>query len=165
MKSLFNYSMRAAIGSVLLLLSAGCSSPLAQRAQRADGLFGFVFDSPGRDIVPVERVSKSGGSVVSAHATASGSQLRVSGIVRKASLAEPPLGSHIDILVLDVRNHITAAAATEFFPRPLPHPSSRYGPGNAHYSTRFPFIPASGSTVRVVFHGITKRQCEFSAGS
>lgn len=158
------YSTLRSIGSALLLFAAGCSSPVAQRAQRADGLLGFVFDSPGRNIVPVERFSTNGGTVVTAHATASETQLRVSGIVRRGS-AEPPPGSHIDVLVLDARGHITATAATEFLPHPPPHPSSRYGPGNAHYSARFPLIPANGSTVRVVFHGISKRQCAFSAGS
>ena len=165
MSFLLKCFIRYAVFPSLVLLTTGCSSPLGQRAQRADGLLGFLFDSPGQDIVPVEKVSKTGGNILTAHATATGAQLRVSGLVRRAGLYEPPPGSHIDVLLLDPRGRTTAAVATEFLPRPLPPPSSRYGPGNAHYSTRFPLIPASGSTVRVVFHGIPKRQCEFSAGS
>ena len=155
---------------VACLLSVGlaetsCSSPLTERAQRADGLLGFIFDSPGPNLVPVERVSKAGGNIATAHATADGAQLRVSGLVRKAGLGEPPRGSHIDVLVLDARGKTTAAVATEYFPRPIPRRTSRGGMGNAHYSTRLPFIPPPGSTVRVVFHGISKTECELSAGT
>lgn len=147
------------------VVACGCSSPLNQRAQRADGLLGFIFDSPGADIVPVERVSKAGGHIATAHATPAGTQLRVSGLVRKASLPQPPLGSHIDVFVLDARANTTAAVATDYFPRPIPREHSRGGRGNAHYTTRFPFIPPAGSTVRVVFHGSSKTKCELSAGT
>lgn len=149
----------------LMMGSAGCSSPLAQRAQNADGMLGFIFGSPGPNVVPVERVSKAGGQIATAHAVADGKGLRVSGLVRKGGLGEPPRGSHIDVLVLDARGHTTAAVATDYFPRPIPRQTSRGGMGNAHYATRFPFVPHAGSTVRVVFHGTAKAQCEFGPGA
>lgn len=161
----FHTLLRFSGALVLGLLAPACSSPLAQRAQRADGLLGFIFDSPGRDILPVERVSKAGGRIVTAHATVTDGRLRVGGIVRKESLGQPPPGSHIDIFVLDSRGQVTSGVATDFLPRTLPNPSSRYGPGNAHYGVRFPSVPPAGSTVRVVFHGLSKRDCELSVGT
>ena len=146
-------------------LIAGCASPLARRAQNSDGLLGFVFGSPGPDIVPVERVSKAGGEIATAHAVADGRGLRVSGLVRKAGMHQPPRGSHIDVLVLDARQKMTAAVAIDYFPRPIPRQHSRGGMGNAHYAVPLPFIPHPGSTVRVVFHGTSKAQCEFGTGS
>ena len=157
---------RAAVCSIYLVLTvAGCSTPLNQRAQCADGLLGFIFDSPGLDLVPVERVSKAGGQIATAHAVADGKGLRVSGFVRKAGVGEPPHGSHLDVLIVDARGDTTAAVATDYFPRPIPRQTSRGGMGHAHYSTRLPFVPHAGSTVRVVFHGTSKAKCEFAVRS
>lgn len=165
MNSPWNSIVRSASALALIVLTTACSSPLAQRAQRADGLLGFIFDSPGPDVVPVERVSKGGGLIVTAHATPADGGLRVGGIVRKAPIVQSVPGSHVDVFVLNARGQISSAVATDYFPRPLAHPSSRYGPGNSHYGVRLPAIPPAGSTVRVVFHGIAKAQCELSAGT
>lgn len=160
-----NYFQILAAAFALVVATTACTSSLAQRAQRADGLLGFIFDSPGPDIVPVERVSRDGGRVTTAHATAAGNELRVAGIVRKADIVQPPLGAHIDVFVVDYKGRVTAGVATDYFPRPLRHSSSRYGPANSHYSVRLRVIPAVGSTVRVVFHGVSKTECELSAGT
>jgi hypothetical protein len=142
-------------------LLIGCSSSLSQRSQRADGLLGFIFDFPGPDILPVERVSGSGGEIITAHATADGRQLRVSGLVRKASLSEPPRGSHIDILVHNPRGKIIASVATDYFPRDFP-PRIRGNPGNVHYVAHFSKIPPAGSTVQVIFHAVKKTACPYA---
>jgi hypothetical protein len=160
---LFLFKISGALA--LVIITSACTSTLAKRAQRADGLLGFIFDSPGPDIVPVERVSRDGGRVTTAHATAAGNELRVAGIVRKADIVQPPIGAHIDVFVVDAKGRVTAGVATDYFPRPLRHSSSRYGPANSHYSVLLPAIPAAGSTVRVVFHGISQSQCELSAGT
>ena len=131
-----------------------------QRAQRADGLMGFIFDYPGPDIVPVERVSKAGGEIATAHAVADENDLRVSGLVRTVSLHQPLPGSHIDVLVIDARGTTTAAVNTDHFLRPIPRRASRAGMANAHYLARLPFIPRAGSKVRVVFHGTPKAKCQ-----
>lgn len=162
MRRNFTFLVRAAAAFTLVLVWAGCSSPLAQRAQRADGLLDFILGSPGPDVIPVERVSRMGGRIVSAHTSANDGRLRVGGIVRKDSLVQPPPGSHIDILIIDSHGRVMSGIATDFFPRPLPYASSRYGPGNAHYAAYFPAIPTPGSTARIVFHGTPKRDCELS---
>jgi hypothetical protein len=144
---------------------AGCASPLAQRAQRADGLLGFIFDYPGPDLVPVERVSKAGGEIATAHAVADGSQLRVSGLVRKGGMHDPPYGSHIDVLLLSARGKVIASTATDYFPRPIPRQHSRGGMGNSHYVARLPAIPPPGSTVQVIFHGAKQSDCPHAHGT
>lgn len=158
-------SLRLTLVLALALTVAGCNSPLGQRAQRADGLMGFVSDSPGPDSVRVQRVSKGGGEIVTAHAVADGAHLRVSGLVRKAGMHQPPYGSHVDVLVVDARGHTTAAVATDYFPRSIPRQTSRGSMGNAHYVTRFPFVPHAGSSVRVILHGTPKSKCEFGHGA
>lgn len=145
----------------LALGTTGCSSLLATRSQNADGMLGFVFGVPGPDVIPVERVSKSGGQIATAHAVRDGSTLQVSGLVRKAGLHQPPHGSHIDVLVVDARGTITAAITTDYSPRPIPRPHSRGRKGNSHYAARFPFVPQAGSVVRVLFHGTSKEKCKF----
>lgn len=151
--------LRLALVFACAISASGCSSTLTQRAQRADGLLGFIFDSPGPDLVPVERISKGGGEIATAHAVAEGSGLRVSGLVRKAGLHQPPRGSHIDVLVSDARGATTAAVATDYFPRPIPRQHSRGGMGTSHYAVRLPSLPPAGSTVKVIFHGATKAEC------
>ena len=145
-------------------LLTGCASSLAHRAQRADGLLGFIFDFPGPDILPVERVSSSGGEIVTAHATAEGRQLRISGLVRKAALREPPAGSHLDILVHNSRGKIITRVATEYFPREFP-PRIRGSFGYSHYVALLPTSPPAGSTVEVIFHGVRMTECAYAQGT
>ncbi len=158
----FKLTLRQMAPFALAALSA-CSSPLAQRAQRADGLLGFIFDYPGPDILPVERISKAGGNIATAHATEENGQLRVSGLVSKAGLHEPPYGSHIDVFVLDARGKVSASTATTYFPRNFPR-RIRGNMGNSHYVARFPAIPPAGSTVQVVFHGAKATDCPYAHG-
>lgn len=151
----------------LALITSYCASPLAQRAQRADGLLGFIFDYPGPDIVPVERVSRAGGEIATAHAVPEGQQLRVSGLVRKRGLHDPPYGSHVDILVLDARWKVLASTAADYSPRHFPRRirgNMGTSLGTSFYMARLPSIPPAGSTVRVVFHGSSKAKCELRHG-
>lgn len=152
-------ALRLTVATACAISAAGCSSTLTQRAQNADGMLGFIFGSPGPDVVPVERISKAGGEIATAHAVADGPGLRVSGLVRKAGLHQPSRGSHIDVLVIDARGATTAAVATDYFPRPIPRQHSRGSMGNSHYAVRLPSLPPAGSTVRVIFHGTSKAEC------
>lgn len=156
-----NFLTRSA-ACVFALAMSGCSTPMARRTQNADGLLGFIFGYPGPDTVPVERVSRAGGDIVTAHAVADGKGLRVSGLVSKAGMHPPPNGSHIDVFVLDARGKITAAVATDYLPRQIPR-RIRASMGYSRYFARLPFIPPSGSKVQVVFHGTPRGRCEINA--
>ena len=131
---------------------------LAQRAQRADGLLGFIFDQPGADVMPVERVSSRSGQVATAHATPERGGLRVSGLVRRNSIVEPPHGAHVDVLIVDPRGKIIASAATEYLPRSIPR-RIRGSIGQSHYTARFPSLPPPGSSVQVRFHPTPITNC------
>ncbi len=147
---------------VFAISLSGCTTPIARRAQNADGLLGFIFGYPGPDIVPVERVSRAGGDIVTAHAVADGATLRVSGLVSKAGMHPPPYGSHIDVFILDARGKITAAVATDYLPRQIPR-RIRDSMGYSHYVARLPFLPRPGSKVQVVFHGTPRARYEINA--
>lgn len=154
--------MRVSIPLIAIVSAAtvGCSSPLAQRAQRADGLLGFIFDQPGPDVVAVERLPSNVGQVATAHATRDqAGGLRVSGLVRRGSIVEPRYGAHVDVVILDAHGKLIASAATEYLPRQIPRPV-RGGFGQSHYSTRFAELPPPGSTVRVRFHSARLVECE-----
>ncbi len=141
-------------------LVAGCSSPLAQRAQRADGLLGFIFDQPGADIVPVERMPSPFGKVATAHATPDrNGGLRVSGLVRRESIIEPRYGAHVDITILDAHGKPVASTATAYLPRQIPRPI-RGGFGQSHYVAHFSEPLPPGSTVQVRFHAARLVECE-----
>lgn len=149
---------------MVMALVAGCSSPLAQRAQRADGLIGFIFDQPGADIVAVERAPSPFGKVATAHATPDrNGGLRVSGLVRREGIVEPRYGAHVDILVLDARGKVMASTATEYLPREIPRPI-RGSFGQSHYAARFSELPSPGSTVQVRFHAARLAECEHAHG-
>lgn len=136
----------------------GCSSTLVQRAQRADGLFGFMADYPGADVIPVERISRGSGEIVTAHAHVHRGELLVSGLVGRSSLHDPPYGSHIDVLVIDAGGKTVAAQAADYLPRHFPR-RIRGNRGYSHYVTRFSTIPPAGSTVKVIFHGAPRTLC------
>lgn len=148
--------------AALCALTAGCNTPLAERAKRSDGLLGLVFNSPGPDTVPVERVSQGAGEIVTAHAVAPGHSLVVSGIAGRVLLHEPRYGSHVDVFVLDASGKTTQAVATPYLPRTLPNDSSRSGRARAQYAVILPGVPAAGSTVRVAFHGVSPKDCPLS---
>lgn len=156
-------SVRVCLATVLAGLLAGCSSPIAQRAQRADGLLGFIFDQPGADVVPVERMQSRAGEVATAHATLERGGLRVSGLVRRNSIVEPPHGAHVDVVVVDSRGKIIASAATDYLPRSIPR-RIRGSFGQSHYVAHFP-APPPGSTVQVRFHAARKADCEHAPGA
>ena len=150
------------VACILVVALSGCSTSLARRARNADGLLGFIFGYPGPDIVPVERVSRADGRIVSAHAVADGPVLRVSGLVAKAGLLPPPRGSHVDILVLDARGNVTAAVTADYLPREIPR-RHRSSMGYSRYFMRLPFVPPPGSKVQVIFHGTPDARCEINA--
>lgn len=143
---------------------AGCSSPVTQRAQRADGLLGFIFDRPGADVVPIERISSRAGEVATAHATADGPGLRVSGLVRRNSIVEPRFGAHVDVFIVDARGKTIASTAADYLPRTIPR-RVRGSFGQSHYTARFPSFPPPGSSVRVRFHAMRKADCEHAHGA
>lgn len=157
-------SARFGIATLLAGLLAGCSSPLAQRAKRADGLLGFIFDQPGVDVVPVERIQSRAGEVATAHATPERGGLRVSGLVRRNSIVEPPHGAHVDVFIVDVRGKIIATTAAEYFPRNIPR-RIRGSFGQSHYVAHFPVLPPPGATVQVRFHAAPKADCEHARGA
>jgi len=145
---------------VFALTLFGCSSTLDQRAQRADGLLGFLFDKPGPDVVPVEKISTNSGRIVTAHSHAEHGDLLISGLVGKNSMHGPPYGSHVDVMITDAGGQTFEAKAADYLPRQLP----RRIRGNRGYSTyiaRFPEMPPEGSTVKVIFHDAQKSQCTF----
>ncbi len=147
---------------IFAMALSGCATQVARRVQNADGLLGFIFGYPGPNIAPVERISRAGGEIVTAHAVADGKGLRVSGLVSKAGLHKPPYGSHIDVFVLDARGKITAAVAADYLPRDIPR-RYRGSMGYSLYGARLPIIPAPGSRVQVVFHGTSRARCEINA--
>ena len=59
--------MKALIALVAALTPTACSTPLAQRAQRADGLLDFLAGNPGEVAVPVEMTGGSRGRIETAH--------------------------------------------------------------------------------------------------
>jgi hypothetical protein len=146
-----NFSHRFSILFIfgVTFITAGCNSPIAQRAQNSDGFLGFIFNYPGPNILPVEHVSSWTGKIVSAHATADRGGLLVSGLVGKTS--RPPYGSYIDVIIMDANKQTIAATKTNYFPAEIPD-RFRGSMGYSHYFARFPFIPAPGSLVKVIFH-------------
>lgn len=157
----FKISVAVAVG----LVASGCASPIAQRAQRADGLLGFIFDQPGADIVPVERVQSHSGQVATAHATPDRrGGLRVSGLVRRNSIVQPRHGAHVDVFIVDARGKIIASTATDYLPRQIPR-AIRGGFGQSHYTARIPTLPPAGATVQVRFHSGRIAECEHAPGA
>jgi hypothetical protein len=150
--------------TLVLSLVSGCSSSVSERAQRADGLIGFLLDQPGKDLVPVERIQSRQGQIVTAHATADHDGLRVSGLVGRVPLVEQPYGSHVDVIVVGPHGETVAAASANYLPRTIGR-RVRGGFRRSHYSVRFPSLPPDGSTVQVRFHAARKTDCVLPLGS
>ena len=82
--------------------------------------------------------------------------------MRRQSLADPPPWSHVDVIVLDSRKRVVETTTVNYLPRDIPHGQRGTFP-QSHFTARLAVLPAAGSTVKVVFHGALKSECEFTA--
>ena len=137
---------------------AGCASPSAQRAQRADGLLDFLAGNPGETNVPVEIVSGSGGRITTGQVRAYGKRVFVTGLVERQSVGNPPPGSHVDVLVRDARRKVIERLTVRYLPHDIPH-GQRGGFPQSRYTVRLAALPPPGSTVEVRFHGLLESKC------
>lgn len=147
--------------AALLLIGgclAGCTGPLAQRAQRADGLLDFLAGNPGEVNVPIEMIADGGGRIETAQIRVYGKDAFVSGYVARAALGEPRLGAHVDVLVLDARQRVVESHSTTFLPSPIPH-GQQGGFAHSRFTARLKAPPSAGATVKVIFHHQPKSNC------
>ena len=157
---------------LILAISAAtlpaCGSTFVQKLQRTDGLFDFIAALAGEsveDALPVERVSNYSGQITTAHVKASPEGFRVSGLVGKSSLNDPPLGSHVDVLLLDAKQRVLESVTTRYQPRDIPT-GIRGGFPHSRYTVRLRTLhPPAGSTVRIVFDSRPESVCATSRGS
>lgn len=155
----------SSITVALLSLPLGaCSSTVAKRAQRSDGLLDFLFGNSVEVAVPVEKISGGGGRIASAHVKTYGKKVYVSGLVQRQSLADPPPWAHVDVIVVDAQQKVIEGVAVNYMPRDIPH-GYRGGFSQSHYTARLTVLPQTGATVKVVFHGTAKSECEFERKS
>lgn len=134
-----------------------CSTPLAQRAQRADGLFAFVADSPGEVARP--KVTIVPGSVqISATARVEPDGLHVRGSVSPAGVWFPTVYSHLDVVVHDRSGRVIASRAVRYFPMPMRTKHPR-GPMRSHLAERFAGLGATPWTVEISHHRALRSDC------
>jgi hypothetical protein len=154
-----------AVRCVLLatLALAGCASPAWKRMANTDGLLDFLIGGGEVAETLIERVSGDGGMVATAHLRAYGKNVFVSGLVRR-QFSDPPPWSHVDVIVLDSRQRVVETTSTTYLPRDIPHGQRGAFP-QSHYTARLAALPAAGSTVKVVFHGAHRSECEFAERS
>ena len=153
-----NFPIRVCLPAVFAGLLASCSSPTAQRAQRADGLLDFLAGNPGETNVPVELVSGGGGRITTGQVRAYDKRVFVTGLVERQSVGNPPAGSHVDVLVLDARRKVVERVTVRYSPRDIPHGQRGRFP-QSHYTARLTALPPPGSTVEVRFHGLPESRC------
>ncbi len=140
------------------LLLGGCSSPAWKRAEQATGLFDFVSGSSDEAGIPV-RTDAGNRCIVRAQVRTGGGQSYVTGFVERVSVIDPPMGSHVDISVIDQRGRTVEAVADNYLPREIPHGRRGAAP-RSHFTTRLRALPPAGATVRVSFHGESRAVCQ-----
>lgn len=140
---------------------AGCASPLVQRAQRAGGLLDFLAGNPGEIAVPVEIINGGSGRIEAARMRVHGGTAFVSGFVRRAFPGAPRPSAHVDVMVVDARQHLAETQQADYLPRAIP--SGQHG-GFAHssFTVRLAAPPLPGGTVKVMFHDSPKATCDFN---
>ena len=149
---------------VALTACALLSCQNLKRADQADGLLDFVLIATARgqpNVAPIERATTGGAEVVTVRALASGSHALVRGSLEKQ--ARPgwvsAAFSHVDVIVLNSNRRITETEVVSFFPSEIPA-TLRGVRGRSHFSTTIRQPPA-GSLIRVVFHNVPRKQCQF----
>ena len=144
------------------LTLAACSTPLARRAQRADGLLDFLAGNPGEIEVPIEKVSDRRGRIETARVLASGGVAYVTGYVRRTALGDPQPAAHVDVYVLDARRRVVETKVAIYMPRAIPR-GRRGRSANSHYTVSLAALPPPGATVEVRFHDSPLHACGFTA--
>jgi len=109
------------------------------------------FDLPGRDALPVERISQAPGHVATAHVRLEDGQFHVYGFVERSSLADPPPWAHLEVTLVDANGLVIKTVATNYVPATIPHRTRGEFP-RSKYSV---FIRADGprtpALIRVTF--------------
>ncbi len=137
---------------------AGCASPLADRAQRADGLIDFLAENPGEVNVPVETAAGGNGRLEAVHIRVHGKDAFVSGYVSRRSTGDPRPSAHVDVFVTDARGRIVETQIADYLPRSIPH-GLRGGFAHSRFTVRLNAPPALGAKVKVIFHDQRKSSC------
>lgn len=148
--------MKALLLAAITLSLAACSTPLAQRAQRAEGLLDFLAGNPGEIAVPIETADDGNGRIEAAHVRLHGGVAWVTGFVRRSSFVDPRASAHVDVLVVDARKHILERTVATYLPRAIPH-GQRGGFAHSHFTVRLATLPPPGATVQVRFHDGSRR--------
>ena len=58
---------------------------------------------------------------------------------------------YMEITVTDPRGKILSCTRSDYFPKPVRFPSSRWGPQRSSYATEIKFIPPASSTIKVTY--------------
>lgn len=99
--------------------------------------------------IPFELVSSKDAYISKAYAYEDGSELVVSGKVkRSAQNCCDPARGHVDIAVLGPEGNILDVTSTLYSPRNIPKVRSR----TSHFLARFPYTLPEGSTIRIIHH-------------
>lgn len=138
---------------------AGCSTPVAQRMQRSDGLIDFLAGNPGEVNVPVETAADGNGRIEAARVRVYGKDTFVSGYVSRRPLGDPRPTAHVDVWVLDTRRRVVEARLADYLPRSIP-PGLRGGFAHSRFTVRLKAPPAQGSSVKANFHDHPKSTCD-----
>lgn len=139
----------------------GCTGPLAQRAQRADGLLDFLAGNPGEVNVSIERIAGVRGRIETATVRVHGKDAFVAGYVARAALGEPRHGAHVDVLVLDARQRVIESHIAAYLPTSIPH-GRQGGFARSRFTVCLKAPPPDGATVKVIFHDQSKTSCKFN---
>jgi hypothetical protein len=167
-KPIFLMNVRRFPGLLLTIpLTLFClpSCHTLKQADRADRLLDYVMTTTGNarpDVAPIEKATTGQGEIVTARAVLNRDHVSVCGSVRKQSVPGwvSAAYAHVDILVLNSHREIAEALTTYFSPSLIPK-NQRGQEGHSNYCAALKAIPNAGSVIRVIFHNIPERQCEF----
>jgi hypothetical protein len=100
--------------------------------------------------IPIKTASGSSGIIESAELSIWKGHVYVWGYVRRQSIIDPAIGSHIDVSVLDASGRTLESVTVDYTANEIPY-GKRGAPAHSMFTARLTKVPASGATVLVAF--------------